>query len=62
MEVNSITAPQNSTSNNEIILKLTFGDVNTIINALSERSFKDVYGLIGKIHSQSNAQLPPLKK
>lgn len=46
---------------NEIILKLSFGEVNTIITALSERSFKDVYSLIGKIHSQSNAQLPDMK-
>lgn len=62
MEDAKIITSNNSTPNNEILLKLTFGEVNTIINALSERSFKDVYGLIGKIHAQSNAQLPPLKK
>ncbi len=43
---------------NEIILKLTYGEVNVLINALSEMSFKDVYTLIGKIHAQSNSQLP----
>lgn len=46
---------------NEIVLKLSFGEVNTIITALSERSFKEVYSLIGKIHSQSNSQLPDVK-
>jgi hypothetical protein len=46
---------------NEIVLKLSFGEVNTIITALSERSFKEVYSLIGKIHAQSNAQLPDVK-
>lgn len=61
MEENRAATSQQITANNEIILRLTFGEVNVIINALSERSFKDVYGLIGKIHSQSNAQLPPLK-
>ena len=43
---------------NEIVLKLTYGEVNTLINALSEMSFKEVYTLIGKIHAQSNSQFP----
>lgn len=49
---------QNQINPNEIVLKLTYGEVNTIISALSELSFKDVYPLIGKIHSQSNSQIP----
>lgn len=51
-----------NTPSNEIVLKLTFNEVNMLITALSERSFKDVYSLIGKIHSQSNAQLPSAKE
>lgn len=41
-----------------IKLALDIKEVNTIIKALSERSFREVYELIGKIHAQSNQQLP----
>lgn len=40
-----------------IALRLNIGEVNVIIKALSERPFREVYELIGKIHLQSNAQL-----
>ena len=43
---------------NKISLNLDLDEVNVIIKALSERPFREVYELIGKIHTQSNAQLP----
>ncbi len=42
---------------NGINLQLTVGEVNLLIKALSERPFREVYELIGKIHGQSNTQL-----
>ncbi|WP_342265726.1 hypothetical protein [Cardinium endosymbiont of Philonthus spinipes] len=44
---------------NTIALRLDIAEVNVIIKALSERPFREVYELIGKIHAQSNAQLKP---
>ena len=41
----------------EIQLNLTITDVNLILDALGERSYKDVFQLIGKIQQQANAQL-----
>ena len=43
---------------NKISLNLDINEVNVIIKALSERPFREVYELIGKIHAQSNTQLP----
>ncbi|AWN81892.1 hypothetical protein [Candidatus Cardinium hertigii] len=40
-----------------IELRLEFDEVNRIIKALSERPFREVYELIGKIHLQSSNQL-----
>jgi hypothetical protein len=45
-----------------ITLKLDINEVNIIIKSLSERPFKEVYELLGKIHAQSNAQLPAKAK
>lgn len=42
-----------------IALSLDIAEVNLIIKALSERPFREVYELIGKIHAQSNTQLNP---
>ncbi|CCM10162.1 hypothetical protein ACRRVA_02140 [Candidatus Cardinium hertigii] len=42
---------------NTIALRLNITEVNVIIKALSEKPFREVYELIGKIHAQSNAQL-----
>ncbi|WP_165941961.1 hypothetical protein [Cardinium endosymbiont of Culicoides punctatus] len=42
---------------NTIDLKLDIAEVNIIIKALSERPFREVYELIGKIHAQSSNQL-----
>ena len=44
---------------NTIALRLDIAEVNVIIKALSERPFREVYELIGKIHTQSNMQLNP---
>ena len=44
---------------NTITLRLDIAEVNVMIKALSERPFREVYELIGKIHAQSNAQLKP---
>ncbi len=41
----------------KIELRLDINEVNIIIKALSERPFKEVYELLGKIHNQSNLQL-----
>jgi hypothetical protein len=41
----------------KIELRLDINEVNIIIKALSERPFKEVYELLGKIHAQSNTQL-----
>ena len=43
---------------NKITLQLDINEVNILIKALSERPFREVYELIGKIHAQSNTQLP----
>lgn len=42
---------------NRISLNLDLDEVNVIIKALSERPFREVYELVGKIHAQSNTQL-----
>lgn len=41
----------------ELHLTLTLDEVNFLIRTLSEKSFKDVYELIGKINMQANSQL-----
>lgn len=46
---------QINTSQN-IQLDLNFDDVNTILKALGNLPFNQVYDLIGKIHDQANAQ------
>lgn len=43
----------------ELHLTLTLEEVNFLIRALSEKSFKEVYELIGKINMQANSQLMP---
>ena len=40
-----------------INLPLTINEVNVIIKALSERPFREVYELVGKIHQYSRSQL-----
>ncbi len=42
---------------NKINLHLDINEVNLIIKALSERPFREVYELMGRIHAQSNTQL-----
>jgi len=42
---------------NKISLNLDLDEVNVIIKCLSERPFREVYELVGKIHAQSNTQL-----
>jgi hypothetical protein len=41
---------------NEINLKLTIDEVNSIINALGRMPFADVYRIIEKIHIQAGKQ------
>ena len=41
----------------EIQLRLTLGEVNLILEALGERSYKQVYQLISKIQAQAGTQL-----
>ena len=38
-------------------LQLTLAEVNLILEALSEKSYKQVYQLVGKIQQQAEAQL-----
>jgi hypothetical protein len=42
----------------EVQLQLTLGEVNQILDALSEKSYKQVYQLIIKIQQQAESQLP----
>lgn len=42
----------------KIDLSLDINEANLIIQSLSDRPFREVYELLGKIHAQSNAQLP----
>lgn len=41
----------------EIVLKLTLGEVNAVLFALSEKPYKDVADLIDKIRCQGNEQI-----
>ena len=41
----------------KITLNLTIDEINVIIKALSERPFREVYELVGKVHAQSNSQI-----
>ena len=41
----------------EIQLQLTLAEVNQILEALGEKSYKDVFQLVSKIQAQASAQL-----
>jgi hypothetical protein len=41
----------------EIQLQLTLAEVNQILEALGERSYKEVFQLVTKIQTQASAQL-----
>lgn len=41
----------------QICLSMTVDDANVIIGALSERPFKEVFDLIGRINKQATEQL-----
>jgi hypothetical protein len=41
----------------EVQLELTLGEVNQILDALGEQSYKQVYQLIIKIQQQAESQL-----
>ena len=43
---------------NEITLKLSLEEVNTILNALSTQAFGQVHQLVAKIQAQGSSQLP----
>ncbi|MCE2839697.1 MAG: hypothetical protein LW834_22590 [Cyanobium sp. 49614_E6] len=40
-----------------ITLELSVDDINLILEALGERPFKSVYGLVSRLQSQARAQL-----
>jgi hypothetical protein len=40
-------------------LELSVDDINLILEALGERPFKSVYGLVSRLQSQARAQLQP---
>lgn len=42
---------------NEIVLKLSVDEVNQVLFALSDKPYKDVFQLIGKIQEQANTQI-----
>ena len=42
---------------NEIVLKLSIDEVNQVLFILSEKPYKEVFQLIGKIQEQANAQI-----
>lgn len=41
----------------EIQLQLTIAEINQILEALGEKSYKDVFQLVSKIQAQATAQL-----
>jgi hypothetical protein len=41
----------------EIQLQLTLAEINQILEALGEKSYKDVFQLVSKIQAQASAQL-----
>ena len=41
----------------EINLQLTLAEVNQILEALGQKSYKDVFQLVSKIQAQATAQL-----
>jgi hypothetical protein len=41
----------------EVQLTLTIAEVNQILEALGEKSYKDVFQLVSKIQQQASAQL-----
>lgn len=43
----------------KIQLELDLNEINTILKALGQLPFTEVYDLIGKIHDQANQQMPP---
>lgn len=43
----------------EIHVTLTVGKLNVILDALSQRPFKDVAGIISEVHQQVTPQLVP---
>ena len=47
---------------NKIELTLDINEINLIIKSLSEKPFREVYELIGKIHGQSHKQLNKLNE
>ena len=47
---------------NEIVLKLSVDEVNQVLFALSDKPYKDVFQLIGKIQEQANTQISKDKK
>jgi hypothetical protein len=40
-------------------LELSVDDINLILEALGERPFKSVYGLVSRLQSQAQSQLQP---
>ena len=50
-------AKKKDMSKTEVILKFSIEDINIILDALSEKPFKEVYDVIGKINFQTNEQM-----
>ena len=48
--------PKNKKSAPKIQLELTVEEVNTVLQALGNLPFNQVFELIGKVHDQANAQ------
>jgi len=42
-----------------LTLELSVDDINLILEALGERPFKSVYGLVSRLQGQAQAQLQP---
>jgi hypothetical protein len=43
----------------ELNVKLTIDELNVILESLGSQPYMRVYGLIGKLHQQAQAQLQP---
>jgi hypothetical protein len=53
----SNTTYERNATMQEIELKLTLAEVNQILAALGEKSYKEVFQLVSKIQAQATAQL-----
>jgi hypothetical protein len=45
----------------KVVLNFSYEEINTLLKALGNLPFNEVYELIGRIHEQANAQADEVK-